>query len=260
MRVFLNLVVLIMAGYLLFAFYLYLSQRSMMYFPTPEARGTDAQLRLLRNADGQVRVWVVNEQQSPALIYFGGNAEAVEYNIPFFRKWFPGHAVYLVNYRGYGGSHGEPTEENLYRDALTVFDDVRLRHDEIAVLGRSLGSGVATWLAVQRSFDRLVLITPFDSLAEVGQSFYPLFPVKLLLKDQYDSASRAHDIRMPVLLLTAENDTIIPVRHSEQLASALDPQLVTSETIPGTDHNTISYSPGYVAALSKFLLARTATR
>ena len=106
-----------------------------------------------------------------------------------FRAAFPDRSLFLVNYRGYGGSSGQPSEAALFADALAIFDHVRREHSEIAVMGRSLGSGVAVLVASERPVEQLVLVTAFDSLVNVAREYLRWLPVGRLLRDRYDSAT-----------------------------------------------------------------------
>jgi uncharacterized protein len=188
-----------------------------------------------------------------ALIYFGGNGDDVAANIAPFAAAFPGVTIYLVNYRGYGGSTGTPSEAALLADAETVFDRVHAEHERVAVLGRSLGSGVAVHLAAVREVSKLALVTPYDSILKIAQRRLPFVPVSWLLKDTFDSVASAPRVRAPVLALLAELDSSIPREHSERLVAAFAPGQVTVLTIAGTDHNSISESPEYGRALGAFL-------
>jgi pimeloyl-ACP methyl ester carboxylesterase len=205
------------------------------------------------SGDERLRVWRINPGRAAALIYLGGNAEAVSGNAGTFLRLFPERTSYLVNYRGYGGSTGEPSEGGLYEDALAVFDYVRAAHSHVAVVGRSLGSGVATYLAANRPVDRLVLVTPYDSVERVAQAHYPMYPMSVLLKDKFDSMSRADAIRVPTLVLTAERDRLITPEHSRRLAAAIEPRWVESVVVEGANHFDIDRRSTYRAALAAFL-------
>jgi pimeloyl-ACP methyl ester carboxylesterase len=238
--------------------YLWLMQRSMMYFPTPPADGVAAERLSVRSGNDTLRVWRLNPGRPDAILYFGGNAEDVALNVPDFGGWFEACTVYLVNYRGYGGSEGRPGEEALYEDARSVYERASTEHERISVIGRSLGAGVATRLATERSVERLVLVTPPASFTRLAKELYPVFPIDLLLKDRYDSLARADRVESQVLVLIAERDEIIPPAHSHELAAAIDPRRVATEMIEGAGHNTISDSPVYGRALQSFLCERRA--
>jgi uncharacterized protein len=224
-------------------------QRSMIYFPQPRARGeTSATLPL--PVDGAELVVSVRPHDGPdAIVYFGGNGEDVAFNLPAFSGAFADHALYLMNYRGYGGSSGSPSEAALQRDALALFDYVHAKHSNIVVMGRSLGSGVAIRLASQRPAVGLVLITPYSSIAELGARQFPMFPVKWLIQDKYESWRYASAIKVPTTVVIAERDEVIPRWSTDDLYARFTPGIASLQLIPEAGHNTISASPLYMQAL-----------
>jgi pimeloyl-ACP methyl ester carboxylesterase len=248
----LSLVALAAFVYVCFCVYLYLMQRSFIYYPTPAAAGLPAEELWLDSDSERIRVWRLHAARPDAILYFGGNAEDVAFNIPEFSDWFPQHAIYLVNYRGYGGSSGSPSEAALSKDAEAIFEFVRDGHRNVALIGRSLGAAVAVGLAAKKSVERVALITPFDSLASLARDFYPIFPTSLLLKDKYDSLASAGRIRVPVLIIIAEHDEIIPYPSSERLADAISSPR-TIRVVEGTGHNTVGASPDFGRTLQAFM-------
>lgn len=232
---------------------LYTAQRSILYYPTPSSGnfGTDT---LQIDSDGEsLMILRLNDGRDRAIIYFGGNAEQVSANAPAFTGMFDDATVYLVNYRGYGGSSGSPTEQALYADAVAIYDHLTNVHGRIAVIGRSLGSGVATYLASVREVERMVLVTPYDSIENVASSHYPIFPISLLLKDKFRSIDHVDDVAAPTLVVMADDDRVIPRAHSESLISAFGDHDLTAVTIADTDHDTIDNSPAYAELLEEFL-------
>jgi hypothetical protein len=250
---FISLLAMAALVYFCFCLYLYLFQRSFIYFPTPAAERGPAEELWLESGRERIRIWRLHAEKRDAILYFGGNAEDVSLNIREFSSWFPEQAIYLVHYRGYGGSTGSPAETALLRDAEVVFDYARTRHANVSVIGRSLGAAVAVSLAAGRDIAKLALITPFDSLATLARGFYPIFPTTVLLKDKYDSIGHAERIRVPVLILIAEHDEIIPRESSERLAGAIARSLATLKVVEGTSHNTIGTSPVYSRNLKAFM-------
>jgi hypothetical protein len=247
------LLLLPLAAWLALCVLLFLGQRSQIYFPVPESDRADAAATRLPVDGAVLKVWSVARPGPRALVYFGGNAEDVAQNIPGFAAAFPGHSLYLVNYRGYGGSSGSPSEAALLADAEALFDRLRPRHAEISVIGRSLGSGVAAHLASVREVHRLVLVTPFDSLARVAAAHFRWLPVRWLMRDRYDSASRAPAIRAPVLAIVAGADEIVPHERSAALVAAFPPAQVEVLRLEGLSHNDVSSSPRYLASMAEFL-------
>ena len=230
---------------------LYAYQRKILYFPSPEYAHEFDSLELY-NEQEVLKVAVLNPGQSRAIIYFGGNAEAVIFNAEPFLENYPEHTIYLVNYRGYGGSTGSPTELGLYSDSLALYDRVSTNYESISLMGRSLGSGVATFLASQREVAHLALITPYDSIKNVAQARIPIYPAGLLLKDRYDSAEKAKRVAARVLIVMAELDSVIPNSHSITLSEAFQEEQVSVINIKGADHNNISLGLEYYSGLKRF--------
>jgi pimeloyl-ACP methyl ester carboxylesterase len=233
---------------------LYATQRSLLYYPTRESQFSQAQTLRVATNGAVLKVWHLPSSGERAVLYFGGNSEDVAWNIDAFAGAFPNTDVYLVNYRGYGGSTGTPSESALLADAEAVFDEVRSRHPRVAVIGRSLGSGVAVHLAAARDVSKLVLVTPYDSVTRVAQRHFAFVPVAWLLRDTFDSFSKARNVRAPVLVLVAERDRVIPRAHSERLVTAFAPGQAEMRSIPGTNHDSIATAPEYRSALAAFLL------
>jgi uncharacterized protein len=239
--------------YLGLGIWVYATQRSQIYFPVPETHHPDAQVRWIESQGERLKVWVIPRAGSRALLYFGGNAEVVAGNIELFSAAFPDRSLFLVNYRGYGGSSGRPSEAALLADAQMVFDHVRAQRSEIAVMGRSLGSAVAVSVASERPVERLVLVTPFDSLVNVAREYFRWLPVGWLMRDRYESARRASAVTAPVLVVVAAQDEIIPRVRSETLAAAFAPGQAHVVFVPGVGHNTLDASPAYLGSVERFL-------
>lgn len=238
----------VVAWYLGLCVVLFVSQRSLIYFPQPSALRSPVTFRL-PVAEAEV-VASVREHDGPrALLYFGGNAEDVSLNLPPLSKAFPEHAIYLLHYRGYGNSSGTPSEEAIQQDALALFDAVHAKHPEVVVVGRSLGSGVAVCLASQRPVSRLVLVTPGYSLEDLAVRLYPYIPVGWLLRDKFESWRYAPSVTAPTVLVVAENDEVIPRASTERLYASFAKGVATLKIIAGASHNAISESPRYLEAL-----------
>jgi uncharacterized protein len=227
-------------------------QRSMLYHPQPARQAVASLTLLVEGASVQVSVRPL-APGAPAILYFGGNAEDVSGTVPQLARLFPDHALYLMHYRGYGGSTGQPGEAALHADALALYDLVRRDHPEIKLLGRSLGSGVAVRLASERPVARLALVTPYDSIEAVAVEQFPWLPVRWLIQDRFDSAAIADRITAPTTLLIAERDTLIRPERAAQLAQRFKPGVARSVVMEGADHNSIGGSPLYDQALVEAL-------
>lgn len=254
MRNLLILLLLPLLAYLALCALMFFGQRSQIYFPVRESNPPGAAAMRLATDDGaDLKIWVVPRAGPRALVYFGGNAEDVAGNLAAFTSAFPGHSLYLVNYRGYGGSTGSPSEAGLQADAAAIFDHLRGRHPEISVVGRSLGSGVAIHLASIRDVHRLVLVTPFDSLVNVAREHFRYLPVGWLMRDRYESVRRVPAIRARTLVVIAGADEIIPRARSAALVAAFPVQQIQAQVLEGATHNGIDQMSQYLERIGEFL-------
>ncbi|MBK9162048.1 MAG: alpha/beta fold hydrolase [Nitrosomonadales bacterium] len=237
-----------LAAYAGLCLLLFATQRSHIYFPT-QAGPVQAGDITLDTGDASLHITARPRDGARALIYFGGNAEDVTYALPEFAAAFPDHAIYMMNYRGYGRSTGQPSEEALHKDARLLFEKVRTKHTDIVLVGRSLGSGVATRLAAGQPVSRLVLVTPYDSLLNLAKRNFPYLPVGLILLDTFESWRFAPQVKCPTLIIAAADDEIIPMENTRALYRAFTPGVATLRTIAHTGHNTVSDSPEYIATI-----------
>jgi pimeloyl-ACP methyl ester carboxylesterase len=244
-----NFVAFVAIIYVALCVLLFFFQRSLIYYPQPRAKGERSSTMPLSVPGAELVISLRAHEGPNAIVYFGGNGEDVAYNLPDFSSAFPEYALYLMNYRGYGGSTGTPTEQAIHQDAQALFDWVHARHPHVVVMGRSLGSGVAIRLASERPATRLVLITPYSSIVELGARQFPYFPVRWLMQDKYESWRYAPKITVPTLLLAAENDAVIPRASTEDLYSRFNPGVASLQVIPEVGHNTVSNSPLYLTSL-----------
>lgn len=249
-RVLLSICIAITATYCLVCLLLFLSQRSLIYFPTAETQAEPAATSTLSVADASLRLSVRPLESSGALIYFGGNAEDVSRSLVAFADAFQDRAIYMLHYRGYGGSSGKPSEDALHSDARALFDMVRAEHPDVVVVGRSLGSGVAVRLAATRPVSRVVLVTPYDSLVNLAKRQFPYMPVGLILQDRFESWRHAPLVTAPTLIVAAANDEIIPRESTMSLLHAFAPGVARIVVLTGVGHNSISSSPDYMSAVT----------
>jgi pimeloyl-ACP methyl ester carboxylesterase len=246
---------LLLGLYVVMCCVLYVMQDKLLYFPTPQAQPRGANALLIRSGELALKVWELQAYLPEALLYFGGNAEDVAAKIPEYAAAFPDRAVYLVHYRGYGGNPGIPSEERLIADGQAIYDHLKTRHPQIAVMGRSLGSGVATAVAATRPVEKLILVTPYDSIAKVAADHYGWAPVRWLVRDSYDSVRRMKDVKAQVLVVIAERDDVVRRPRSEALVEAIPQNLRQVKIFPNATHNDINMQPGYRESLHEFLAA-----
>jgi len=233
--------------------FMFLRQRSLIFYPHPAVKSSKAEVLWLDNDGERLKVWHVPRKSQTALIYFGGNAEDVSLNLSSFKSLFPDLSLYLMNYRGYGGSSGRPSETALYSDSRALYENISGSYERIVVIGRSLGTAVAIQLAATVPVDGLVLVTPYSSMTELAHHYYPYLPVRRLLKDRFQAVDHTADIDVPVLALIAEHDEVIPAKISAELVDSFDPQTMRKVIIKGTFHNSIDHADEYEMQLADFI-------
>lgn len=253
MQILFYTIVLLAVLYVIACLALFVLQRRILYSPKPAIElPKDIGWVEIKGNEITLRGRVINPKRPKALLYFGGNSEQIEQHAEFFST-LPDYTAYLVPYRGYGGNPGSPTEPDLYRDAELTYDSIAGDHESVSVIGRSLGSGVATYLGRNRRLDKLILVTPYDSMSKMAQQKYPAFPMHLILKDKYESWRRVSQIDVPTLILKADNDSMVPHERTDSLIAHFKPSIVTAITVPKTHHNDIYNSVLYKASISNFL-------
>lgn len=240
-------IVSVLLVYLLICALLFLFQRSFIYFPT--SHGVETPMFRLQRGDADVVVSTNSTKSSRAILYFGGNAEDVSQTIAPLSQVFPDATLYAMHYRSYGGSTGTPSEQALVADATELFKQVSKEHSDIIIIGRSLGSGIAIQVAASKPIERLVLITPYNSIAELAAEQFKLFPVQLILQDKYESWRYAGQISAPTTIIIAGNDQVIPNESSRKLAHAFAADIANVVLIPQANHNNVSDFPAYYSAL-----------
>lgn len=250
----LKVLVGLVTAYLLVVLAAYTLQRRLMYFPDP-TRLLPSQIglsgvgeRLLTMPD-RVRViaWYARARPgNPTLLYFHGNAGSVAGRAHRFRAYMDmGWGVYMLSYRGYGGSGGTPSEKDNVSDARIAYGALLMegvKASDVILYGESLGSGIAARLATERDAGGLVLEAPYTSIAEIASSAYPFLPIDWLLLDRYETVKVLPQVHKPMLILHGKEDGIIPFEMAEELLAIANPpkKLVP---FPGAGHSDL-YAPG----------------
>jgi fermentation-respiration switch protein FrsA (DUF1100 family) len=211
---------------------LYVFQRQLLYFPVsgrPEL-GALAEFGVreveVQTADGlRLLAWHYPPRDGrPVIAYFHGNGGHLGHRagrlLALARE---GYGVLMLEYRGYGGNPGVPTEIGLCADGTAALDFLAgegISPNRLVLYGESLGSGVAVTLAAQRDLAGLILEAPFTSVAEIAQHHYPFVPASALVRDRFDSVAKIGNVRAPILILHGERDTVVPIRFGRALFEA----------------------------------------
>jgi alpha-beta hydrolase superfamily lysophospholipase len=245
-------------GYFIILGVMYWKQESFLFYPTAtshaEYKATNVKDYSFSRDGVTVKGWLVNPlyAREKIVIYYGGNGEDVFFNIDEFEALQV--ATLFVAYRGYGPSEGVPGEEDLFVDALGIFDDIRIQYpsSRIFLMGRSLGSGVACYVGSKRQVAGAILITPYDSLVSVAQSAYPWLPVGRLLRHRFDSVAYVAKVEAPFLIFYGGRDTVVRPERTRKLIDHIRGEKKVVYIERG-EHGTISMFPEYWPSVLEFL-------
>jgi hypothetical protein len=263
MKLALKLLSFALAGYLAVFALMFLAQRKLMYFPdtartAPATAGlTDVEEVTLATPDG-VRLIAWHARAAPGrltLLYFHGNGGSLAARTPRFKRFMAeGLGVFMLTWRGYGGSTGSPSETANVADAYVAYAALLARGvapERIVAYGESLGTGVAVQLAAQKPVAALILDAPFTSAVDVAAAAYPFLPVRLAMLDRYESIAHIGRVRVPVLVMHGEKDRVIPAKLGRALyAAANEPKELVVMPLGG--HSDL-YFHGALEAVRSFL-------
>jgi pimeloyl-ACP methyl ester carboxylesterase len=243
--------------YILLLLFLFFQQKKFIFFPTQtkHASPPGGKEFLFSHDNVNLHGWILQERyaQDRLIIYYGGNAEDIYYAAEQFEE-FGDTAALLVNYRGYGASTGSPGEEELFSDALAVFDEVNKLYtpDKIFLMGRSLGSGVACYVAAQKPVAGIILITPFDSIASIAKRQFPYLPIDMVLQHKFLSIDFVENFNAPSLVIYGGRDTTVLPSQTQKLIDRIhgEPTVVYIEA---AEHNNIELFDEYNLAILTFI-------
>ncbi len=195
-----------------------------------------------------------NKEDAPLIIYFGGNSnDATRFLLHV--KSLKDFNIVVFNYRGYLKSTGEPSEKNLFSDALKIYDTYA-KNQKVIIIGRSLGTGVALYLESKRMSEGVILITPYDSIASLAKQKYPFLPIDLLLKYKFNSLKYIQKIDSPIAIITVKGDKTVPNKNTDRLIKKIK-NLALQVELKNTTHADVLSHPDFEMsvkkAISKFL-------
>lgn len=256
---------------------LYFGQHRLVFLPdsklyaTPAAIGIEFQDRWITTRDG-VRLhgwWIPAPADAPVVLFLHGNAGNISHRLDTIALLARlGAGVLIIDYRGYGRSEGSPGEQGSYEDARAALDhlgsELGVPAHRVVVFGRSLGGGVASWLAANQPCAGLILESTWTSLPDLATTIYPVFPVRMLARIRYDTRSRIGQARCPVLVVHSRDDEIVPVSHGERLfAAAREPRqllLIRGSHNEGFLRSGAAYRDGIARFLREVQTGRAALR
>ena len=238
-RMWMKILLLIAAGYAGICFLLYFAQRRMMYLPSRASAELPAGFVEWRSPGGAEFWGFRRSSGAEACLFFfhgnGGNASGWSHAV----AEFPGD-IFVLEYPGYGARAGVPSERSIKAAAVEAFEAEHTAYKQVIVAGQSLGSGVteAIFSKYPSAISRLVLITPFTSIADVARDHFPWVPTSLMLRDRYEFYDAWRKFPGRTCIVIAGRDEIIPVRHGRKYLEA-EGDLCEVVTLAGDSHNSV---------------------
>ena len=223
------LVSLVVLVYLLVTLGLYIFQRSLLYHPVEHNYYGDKltvnieKVKITTEDNIDLLAWYHKKdiKKYKTILYLHGNAGSLENRIHKINHFNNININFLlIAWRGFSGNAGKPTEQGLYQDARSAVKwliNEGAIEENIVIYGESLGTGVATEIAQNKNFAGVILESPFTSMIDLGQKHYPIFPVKFLLKDKYESEKKIKNLRSPILVIHGKKDKIVPFYMGEKI-------------------------------------------
>ena len=243
-------------------------EHSRVYHPTRRLETSGAELGrpfedvFFKTSDGiELNGWFFPANQNSVrgrMVFLNchGNGGNISHRLGLYRAFLEtGAAAFTFDYRGYGKSHGRPSEEGTYLDAQAAYRWLRQKGyagKNIIVYGESLGGGIASELCLREETGGLILQSTFTNLPEIGAELYPWLPVRWMGRIKYDTRSKLPRLKIPVLVMHSRDDGLIGFRHSEQnFAAANEPKF--SCELQGGHNDPAWEAPEFGGAIEKFL-------
>lgn len=261
-----SLVTIIVILYLGLTLLLFLFQARFIYFPTRRLEASPARIGLayesvtLVTEDGvKLSAWFIPAPEARgALLFFHGNAGNISHRLTSIEQFHRlGLHVFIIDYRGYGQSEGQPTEAGTYRDAAAAWryltEERGFKPEQIVIFGRSLGGAVGAWLAQNQPPAALILESTFTSIPDMAARQFPFLPTRLLARIRYNTLERLPQVTCPVLIIHSPADEIIPYSHGRRLFEVANEPKAFLELQGGHNEGFMLSSPAYEAGLEAFI-------
>ncbi len=214
--------------YVVITVIVYFYQRKLIYHPfSPQITGEglvhNFETINFKTSDNFVlKGWFhLKNSNKKTILFLHGNAGNLDNRIDKLNSLGSMEINFLIiAWRGYSGNLGSPSEVGLYKDALGAIkwlNEKGISNDQIVLYGESLGTAIATEVGQNKNFAGIILEAPFTSMVDMGQKIYPIFPVRFLLKDKYESKNKIKNLKSPILVLHGRKDKIVPFYMGEKI-------------------------------------------
>ena len=242
---------------------LFFYQRSLLYHPIENNYfGDDLKVEIkkvkIKTEDNlNLLAWfhMKDIKNFKTILYFHGNAGSLENRIHKINNFKNMNVNFLLlAWRGFSGNEGKPTETGLYTDAKAAIkwiNEMGIENNNIIIYGESLGTGIATEVAQNKNFAGIILESPFTSMIDAAASKYPIFPIKLLLKDKYESNKKIKKIKSPILVMHGKEDKIVPFWMGKKIFElANEPKY---SYFPKNDDHMMEFNQELINSIDKFI-------
>ena len=240
--------------------FVYVIQDSLLFFPTKNESFKASRFKhveeLSFEREGALLAgYMINAEKASngIVFYFGGNSEDVSGTISDY-YFIKDRMMVAFNYRAYGNSTGTPSQDQLFSDAYYIYKSILAKYptEKVYIIGRSLGSGVACYVASREKNVKLCLVTPYDSILSLAKKNYPFLWIDLLLKHPFRSDLWVREVGKQITVIAALNDRVIPMEHTEKLIENMNEEPIFHK-IKDADHNNLIYLKDYKNAIRRFL-------
>ena len=251
--------------YLLCGIALYLLQDRFLFHPVALKRNSpyhfsapNREINVAADESSNMNVvqFLTNDSLPKGVVlYFHGNRKNIGWYADYASNFTKnGFEVWMVDYPGFGKSTGRLTEQKLYDDAMQLYIMARSKFpaDSIILYGKSLGTGIASWLAARRSCKQLILETPYYSMTSLVQYYLPIYPVNTLLKYKLPVYKYLSLVNAPVTIFHGTEDKVIPYSNAHRLTAAMHSK-DRFITIENAGHNNLNDYPQFHNALDSLL-------
>ena len=254
----------IVIAYIVLIIFIYFYQRNLLYHPSENNyQGDKIQFdydEIFIKVDEEIKLksWIIEKdfKKYKTLVIFHGNAGHLSNRIYKLNELYKLNInILLISWRGFSGNKGSPTEQNLYKDAeaaIKWLNEKNINNNQIILYGESLGSGVAVELGKKNNFNSIILESPFTSIENSAKIYYPYLPVKLLLKDKYDSIGKIKMINTPILIMHGEKDDVVPISMGKELFEKANSPKHSYFT--SADDHMMEFNPSLLNEIKSFIL------
>ncbi len=241
----------------------YIFQRNLLYHPMENNYFGDklnvsvTKIKIKTQDNIELLSWYHNKDSNKykTILFLHGNAGSLENRIHKINHFKDMNVNFLIiAWRGFSKNKGSPTEKGLYKDARGAVEWLKskgIEENDIIIYGESLGTGVAVEIAQNKNFAGVILESPFTSMVDAGKDKYPFLPVRLLLKDKYESDKKIKNVNSPILIMHGKVDKIVPFHMGKKMYElANEPKHYYFSEY---DDHMMEYNEKLLNALKKFI-------